>query len=401
MALISAATRSSDPIRVASRLLRDRGRMVVVGDVGMDLERGPFYNKEIEFTLSRSYGPGRYDPIYEEGGIDYPVGYVRWTEGRNLESVLDLIAAGSLELDRLVSEEVPVDGAPEAFERILEGRSGMGTLLRYEATDEPVRTLALASAPPVSGKVGVLLVGAGWFARTHHLPNLASESKLSLVGVVSGTGANARQIAEKEGSGFAGTDLGEGLTQSGVDAVLICTRHDLHVPQAVAAIQAGKHVLIEKPLALDAAGLAAIGNALRENPVRLAVGFNRRHAPLARELASLLGDRQGPLHGTYRMNAGRLPASHWVNDPVEGGGRILGEGVHAFDFFNFLTGSNPVTVQASKIHSDDPDVIDDDNLTATVTYEDGSLLTLVYTTGGPKDYPRNRSRSSPRILRRN
>jgi predicted dehydrogenase len=264
----------------------------------------------------------------------------------------------------------------------------MGTLLGYEATGEPVRTLSLKTVPSVSGQVGVLLVGAGWFARTHHLPNLASESKLGLVGVVSGTGANARQIAEKEGAGFAGTDLDEGLARPEVDAVLICTRHNLHVPQAVAAIRAGKHVLIEKPLALDAAGLAAIAKALRENPVRLAVGFNRRHAPLARELAALFRDRQGPLHGTFRMNAGRLPASHWVNDPVEGGGRIRGEGVHAFDFFNFLTGSNPMTVQASKIHSDDPDVIDDDNLTATVTYEDGSLLTLVYTTDGPRDYPK-------------
>ena len=386
--LVCAATKSSEPVRTASRLLRDRGRLVVVGDVGLELERGPFYAKELDFTLSRSYGPGRYDPLYEEGGVDYPVGYVRWTEGRNLDAVLGLVRDGKLRVEELISEEIALEEAPAAYRRIVQGGTGLGTLLRYASGAEPERTVTLPAAKPAPGRPGVLLVGAGYFARAFHLPNLAADSRLELVGVVSGTGANARQAAEKYGASFAGTDFTEGIRQPGVDVVLIATRHDLHVPLAVAAVEADKHVLVEKPLALDAEGLRRIAAALREHPVRLAVGFNRRHAPLARELKRMLDGRTGPLHGVYRMNAGRLPRDHWVNDPTQGGGRILGEGCHVFDFFDFLTGSDPETVQASRVRSPDPEVIDDDNLTATVTYADGSVLTLLYTTQGPKGYPK-------------
>lgn len=388
MALVCAATPSSDPVRAAARMLRDRARLVVVGDVGLDLERGPLYMKELDFTLSRSYGPGRYDPTYEEGGLDYPAGYVRWTEGRNLQAVLDLLADGRLNVDRLVTEEVALDEAPAAYERILSGGKALGTLLRYAPAASTGRLQELAASGTRRETVGVALVGAGWFARTFHVPNLVRNPALSLAGVVSGTGANARQMAEKHGAAFAGTDLGEALAREDVDAVLLCTRHHLHVPQTVAAIEAGKDVLVEKPLALDAEGLRAIAAALRARPVRLAVGFNRRFAPLAEELRRLVVARSGPLHGVYTMNAGRLPRDHWVNDPVEGGGRLLGEAVHAFDFLNFLAGSRPVSVSAAKIHSPDPAVIDDDNLTATVRYEDGSVLSVLYTTAGPKDVPK-------------
>ncbi len=388
LAVVCAATSSSDPVRNAARLLRDRGRMVVVGDVGLELERGPFYARELDFTLSRSYGPGRYDPLYEEGGLDYPVGYVRWTEGRNLGAVLELVRAGKLRVEPLIGEEVPVEDAAAAYERILAGSASLGTLLRYQSIGAPARTLSLPGARAAEGTVGVLVAGAGYFARAFHLPNLAATGGLRLAGVVSGTGANAKQAAEKYGGAFAATDYAEAVARPGVDAVLIATRHHLHVPQAVAAIGLGKHVLVEKPLALDAGGLRALAEALRAHPVRLAVGFNRRFAPLAVELKKLLEGRQGPIHGVYRMNAGRLPRAHWVNDPAEGGGRIVGEACHVFDFFNFLTGSEPETVRADRLRSPDPDVIDDDNLTATVSYADGSLLTLLYDTAGPKGWPK-------------
>lgn len=388
LALVCAATASSAPVETAARLVRDRARLVVVGDVGLELSRGPFYAKELDLTLSRSYGPGRYDPAYEEGGVDYPVGYVRWTEGRNLSAVLECLERGEVRVDGLVGEETAMEEAPAAYERILEG-GGLGTVLVYTGDDAPARTVRLGDAPPARGDVlGVLVVGAGYFARTYHLPHLEAEPGFAVAGVVSGTGAGARHAAEKVGAGFCGTDLEEGLAQPGVDVVLIATRHHLHVPQTLAAVAAGKHVLVEKPPVLDADGLRAVAGALRDRPVRYAAGFNRRHAPLAAHLKGLLQGRTGPLHGVYRMNAGRLPAGHWVNDPVEGGGRILGEGCHAFDWFNFLTGAVPETVQASRVRSKDAAVVDDDNLTATVTYDDGSVLTLLYTTAGPRDHPK-------------
>jgi predicted dehydrogenase/threonine dehydrogenase-like Zn-dependent dehydrogenase len=386
LVIVAAATGSSDPVRTASRLLRDRGRVVVVGDVGLDLERGPFYMKEIDFSISRSYGPGRYDPVYEEGGVDYPVGYVRWTEGRNLEAVIDLIARGRLSVEPLITEEVTLDAAPTVLRRIAEGGGGMGTLLRYEEKPPQPKTISL-KAPAVSGQAGVLAVGAGWFLRTHRLPALLQSGGLRLAGVVSANGASARQLSEKNSGSFAGTDLDEALQRPEVDAVLIATRHRLHVPQALAAIHAGKHVLVEKPLAVDAEGLRALAAALRKHPVRLAVGFNRRHAPLAKELRGLLSQRAGPLHGTYRMNAGRLPPGHWINDPDEGG-RIVGEACHAFDFVNFLVGADPVAVQAMSLRSPDRTVHDDDNLSATVSYADGSLMTVLYSTAGADKFPK-------------
>jgi len=386
LVIIAAATGSSDPIRTASRLLRDRGRVIVVGDVGLELERGPFYMKELDFSISRSYGPGRYDPVYEEGGVDYPVGYVRWTEGRNLDAVIDLIARGRLSVEPLISEEVALDGAPTVLRRIAEGSGGMGTLLRYEEKPPQPKIISL-EAPVVTGKAGVLAVGAGWFLRTHRLPALAQSERLRLAGVVSANGASARQLSEKNGGSFAGTDLDEALQRSEVDAALIATRHRLHVPQALAAIEAGKHVLVEKPLAIDAAGLRALADALRRHPVRLSVGFNRRHAPLAKELRALFAQRTSPLHGTYRMNAGRLPHEHWINDPEEGG-RIIGEACHAFDFVNFLVGTDPVAVQAMSLRSPDRTVHDDDNLSATVSYADGSLFTVLYSTAGPDKFPK-------------
>jgi predicted dehydrogenase/threonine dehydrogenase-like Zn-dependent dehydrogenase len=387
LVLLTAATPSSEPVRTAAALLRDRGRLVVVGDVGLDLDRGPFYLKEIDFTISRSYGPGRYDPLYEEAGIDYPVGYVRWTEGRNLEAVIDLLARGRLSLEPLITEEVELEQAAAALRRISEGSGGMGTLLRYAARPERHPTLLTLDAAPVAGKAGVLVVGAGWFVRTHRLPALAGNEHLRLAGVVSANGASARQLSEKSGGGFAGTDLEEALARPEVDAVLIATRHRLHVPQALAAIRSGKHVLIEKPLAIDAEGLRALAAALREHPVRLAVGFNRRHAPLGRDLRRLCAERQGPLHGTYRMNAGRLPPQHWINDPEEGG-RVAGEACHAFDFANYLVGADPVAVQGMRVRSGDRAVHEDDNVTATVRYADGSLFTVLYSTAGPEKFPK-------------
>jgi predicted dehydrogenase/threonine dehydrogenase-like Zn-dependent dehydrogenase len=389
LVLLTAATASSEPVRLASRLLRDRGRIVVVGDVGLELERGPFYMKELDFSISRSYGPGRYDPSYEEGGVDYPVGFVRWTEGRNLEAAAEFLAAGRLRVADLVSEELPLDEAPAALRRIAEGGGSLGTLIRYPAGEErspAPATLNLRTAPPVSEKVGVLLVGTGWFARNHRLPALRSCESLRLAGVVSATGTSARQLAEKGGGTFATTSYEEGLARPEVEAVILATRHNLHVPQAVAAIRAGKHVLVEKPLALDVEGLRSVARALREHPVRFAVGFNRRHAPLAAALRDLLAGRSAPIHGVYRMHAGRLPREHWVNDPVVGGGRLLGEACHAFDFLNFLTGSPPVSVHATRIRSGDAAVKDDDNVTATVSYADGSVLSVLYTTAGPEGF---------------
>jgi predicted dehydrogenase len=391
-------------------ITRKKGRVVVVGAVGLGLKRAPFYEKEIDFLISCSYGPGRYDEQYEEKGLDYPYAYVRWTENRNMQEYLRLIAEGQVDVEAVLEREYRIDEAPQAYEtlRAAEERP-LGVLLSYgldeeDRADKLTTKVTLQPFKP-SGKINVALAGAGGFAKSMHLPNLQKLSDLyHLRAIVSGTGSNAKVTAERFGADYATTDYDEVLADETVDMVMICTRHNLHAQQTIAALKAGKHVFCEKPLALDEQELDAIlacyGLSLADfesgdlQPATcnlqpaLMVGFNRRFSPAARRAKEILEDRQSPLMILYRVNAGYLPPDHWTQTE-EGGGRIIGEACHMLDLFQYLVSPAQVTeVTSMTIDAQAEHVSPTDNVAATMKYDDGSVATLLYTALGAKDLPK-------------
>ena len=396
--IITAATSSDAVVSTAFRMCRKKGRVVLVGDVGLHLNRADFYVKELDFFISSSYGPGRYDRRYEEEGLDYPVGYVRWTENRNMGEYLRLLAEDRVRVGPLVSATHPVGDAPAAYEAIRAGDSKpLMVLLTYprnEGETAPerlvVNPLATRARP---GRLRVALVGAGGFAKGMHLPNLrALSSEYHLHAIVSRTGHNAASTAWQFGAAYATTEYGRVLEDSDVDVVLIATRHHLHASMVLEALRSGKHVLVEKPLALDRAELddiTAFYAALSPDASTplLLTGFNRRFSPFATRAAEILRGRTGPLLATYRMNAGYLPLDHWVHGP-EGGGRNRGEACHIYDLFTFLTGSRVTAVHATALRPRTGHYSRTDNFVATVRFDDGSITSLTYTALGSREHPK-------------
>lgn len=381
--ILCAATASSQPTNEAFKMCRERGRVVMVGAMGMELERPDFYNRELDFVISRSTGPGRYDRDYEERGVDYPIGFVRWTEQRNMEAFLQLVADGKLDLDSLISSEYPVEQAAEAYEAVQKG--ALGVLLTYgdadKVVDERPQVVTRATRPS-QGKIGVAVVGAGNFARGFHIPNLQANHAFQIEAVVSG-GASAAQVAEKAGARLATTDLAAALADPAVDAVVISTRHHLHAEQAIAAAEAGKHIFVEKPLSLTVANAEAILQAAAKHNVLLTIGFNRRLAPTALALKRALKGIPSPKMLVFRVNAGPLPPAHWLNDRAEGGGRLLGEGVHFIDFLCGMLDADPVTVGAQGS-------ADGQNFVVTLRFPDDSLGTVIYAAQGDPGFAKER-----------
>jgi predicted dehydrogenase len=395
--ILTAATASHEPINLAMRLARRKGRVVVVGDVGLHAERQEMYRKELDLLMSTSYGPGRYDPLYEEDGVDYPFGYVRWTENRNMAAYLDLVATGRVRLEGLIPAPMPLADAARAYETLREGDGPLTVLLenRRPAGSEPLaRRVALPRpSSPSAGRIRVAVIGAGSFAKGTHLPNLkALADRFEVRAIVSRTGTSALAAARQYGAAVAATDYREVLADPDIDAVLICTRHDLHAVQAAEALRAGKHVFLEKPMAIDREQLALLAGTLRELteaggcPAFL-MGFNRRFSPHAVRMREALAGRVHPLMARYRMNAGPLPADHWTRGP-EGGGRAVGEACHILDLFGFLAGAPASAVSATAIRSAARDCPSEDNFVATLTYADGSVCTLLYTALGPQGFPK-------------
>jgi predicted dehydrogenase/threonine dehydrogenase-like Zn-dependent dehydrogenase len=393
--LITAATSSNAPVQLAARLARDRARIVMVGVTGMQIPRKPYYEKELTFIVSRSYGPGRYDRQYEEHGSDYPIGYVRWTENRNLEAFLDLVAARGVRPEVCTTHRFPIAEAEAAFELILTNREPyLGVVLTYpsEADGSTAETNKILLRPPADRKpidnVGVSFVGAGSFARSVHLPNLAKLAAVKLPavelrGIVDGSGIAARSAGRKFGFAFCASDETEILGDPETDVIFIATPHSQHAQGVCRALEAGKSVFVEKPLAISLDQLRQICETLQSHPGHLMVGFNRRFAPLAAELKRFVSGR-GPLAITYRCNAGPVAADHWISDPAEGG-RIIGEACHFFDFFAYLTDASPETVFAAA-----PSSCSADDALITVTYADGSVCHLLYTAQGPGSFGKER-----------
>ena len=405
--IITAAHASSDIVATAFKMCRRKGRVVLVGDVGLDLRREDIYIKELDFRVSTSYGPGRYDTHYEEDGLDYPIGYVRWTENRNMAAYLGQLASGNVQVAPLVAQTYPLHEAPDAYRRLNTGDTGgdkpLAVLLAYDepdanesvdASNRAARSTVVVNPkakPAGQGQVRLTVVGAGSFARGVHLPNLqALSERYHLQAIVSRSGHNASETARQFGASRSATDYEAILAADDVDAVLICTRHNQHAEMALAALQAGKHVLVEKPTALAREEmdrlLAFYENGGGDKPI-LMTGYNRRFSPCIRRARGIIEKREAPLVINYRMNAGFLPPDHWTHGP-QGGGRNLGEACHLYDLFLALTGARPIEVSAHTIRPSSEHDRADDNFVAILTFDDGSLATLTYTALGSTQFPK-------------
>lgn len=386
--IVAAATTSNDVVSQAFRMCRRKGRVVLVGDVGLDLDRADMYAKELDLRMSCSYGPGRYDSRFEDEGVDYPYAYVRWTETRNMAEYLRLIEIGAVKVEPLIRARFPIERVEEAY-AALEGK-GSGpslSLFEYSAfTPLPVHSVVtVGNAILHDGRIRLAVIGAGNFFKGAHLPVLRGMAdQLSIRAVVSRTGHNAKAMANQCNAEYATTDLEKVLQDPDVDALLIATRHHLHGEMALRALAAGKHVLVEKPLALTHEDLDAIehfyASGNQAKPL-LMTGFNRRFSPYAEKLAELLAARSGPMLITYRMNAGHIAADHWVHG-LEGGGRNLGEACHIYNLFLALTGAAPTRVEAVAVAPANAYFRGGDNFVATIRFSDGSVGTLAFTALG-------------------
>ena len=393
--LLTAATQSDEPVELAGEISRLRGRVVAVGLVGMNVPRQSYFRRELTLRVSMSYGPGRYDPEYEERGHDYPLPYVRWTEGRNLEAFLDLVAAGAVKTAPLVTHRFPVEEGERAY-RLISGDAGepyLGILINYD----PARELERDVRNPVpnlkaelsASRVRVGMVGAGDYARRMLLPHLRAEG-VEFASIATASGVTARDVGTRYGFARFVSGADGVLADESVSLVVIATRHDSHAGLARRALERGADVFVEKPLALNDGELDALLEAAARSRGRLTVGFNRRFSPHARQAREFFADGRAPLSILYRVNAGRVPRSHWTQDAREGGGRVRGEVCHFVDFMQYLTGSRVVRVYAEPVASEDREAVDDDSIFVTLRFADGSNGSIAYLAEGDRALPKER-----------
>jgi predicted dehydrogenase/threonine dehydrogenase-like Zn-dependent dehydrogenase len=390
-ALVTASADSAAPIQLSAALCRQKGRVVVVGAMPLELDRRTFYDKELELRLSMSYGPGRYDRRYEEQGLDYPLPYVRWTENRNLQAFLALARSGRIHPESLEAETVDFDRAESVYEELGSGsRRTLAVIFRYSATPDRSRSLRVVAKSPATGTgadVGVAFLGAGNYAKAVLLPALADRRDVRRISLVTATGASAGRSAERFSFARCGTDASEVLADDEVDLVFIATRHDLHAAQAIEALRAGKAVWLEKPMGLDAEQVDAVVAAARESGRLLAVGYNRRFSAHARAIRQTFQDRESPISIQYTVAAGATPTGTWINDAREGGGRIVGEVCHFVDLCTYLVGRTPDSVHATAMGRDSQQ---DDSVVATLAYPDGSVATIHYLASASSELPKER-----------
>lgn len=392
--VVTASTKSSDPITQAARMCRKRGRIVLVGVTGLELNRADFYEKELTFQVSCSYGPGRYDPAYEDGGQDYPSGFVRWTEQRNFEAVLDMLASGALDVAPLISHRVPFEKAPCAYELLSTDKSALGIVLTYDHDTEArhIRQVWLKQAPAVPEKSGrpiVAFLGAGNYASRVLIPAFKTAGA-ELHTIVSAGGTNAVVHGQRTGFASAGSDTDGVIDDPATNTVAIATRHNSHAHLAAQSLHAGKHVFVEKPLALTNDELEEVKVAHGASGKHLMVGFNRRFAPQVQTMKRLLDTVAAPKSFVMVMNAGAIPADHWTQDPAVGGGRIIGEACHYIDLMRFLAGAPIVSVQARRMGQTDSREITEDKAAILLGFADGSFGTVHYLANGGPSFPKER-----------
>ncbi len=390
---LTAGGNTNQPVEVAAELARDRARIVDIGKCRLDLPWNAYYGKELDLRFSRSYGPGRYDPNYEERGIDYPIGYVRWTERRNMECILDLLAKGELDFDALTSDVVGFDDAVAVYEKIERGElRGLGVVFEYPQNGSAIEAVTRTAQAPArlprrgrspTDRVRLGVIGCGNYATTMLLPHLKQRPDVELVEVATATSLSAANARAKFGFTRVSTDYQSLLADPEIDAVLIATRHDSHAHLVGEALRAGKAVFVEKPLAVTADQLAAVRDAVAETGNdRLMVGFNRRFAPVLTGLHDAWGGCGGPQVLNYTVNAGPLDAGSWYAQTESQGTRFAGEGGHFIDTISWWLGADPVTAHAVATPGDP------DNLLALLTYQDGSVAKIGYVTKGDPKYPK-------------
>ena len=393
--ILTAATDSNEPIEFAADACRPKGRIVLVGVVGLNIPRAPFFLKELEFTVSSSLGPGRSDPQYEDKGIDYPIGHARWTAQRNMMAVLDLMAAGKLPVEKLTTHTYPINRASEAYDLIFARTEPfLGVVIEYGDPQPPRRVVRLsaAGAAASSGKLGVSMIGAGNFVRLVMLPSLNKMSGIEWRGICTAKGISAEAAGNRFGFQFASTTINEIWKDGGTNAVFIGTRHNLHAELVVAALRAGKNVFVEKPLCITEAQLAEIDACISELGPRcpiLAVGFNRRFSLGVEKIKSFTGSAS-PLNVAYRFTPGPIPKTHWTQDIEVGGGRIVGEACHAIDACVALTGSVPVKVYAESVAMTGGLDMTDDHVVITMRHSNGAVSSISYQAAGDRGFPPER-----------
>jgi predicted dehydrogenase/threonine dehydrogenase-like Zn-dependent dehydrogenase len=390
--LLTAATKSNTVINLAMDLTRAKGTVVIVGDVGLGVDRAVFYRKEIDLLMSTSYGPGRYDSTYEAEGHDYPYAYVRWTLNRNMQAYLELIASGRINVDALIDRVVTIEEAPATYDQLAKADDTLplGVLIHYtereSADPEPARVTLRGHRQSPGERINYALVGAGAFGTTMLVPQMRKRAdRYFLRGVVSRTGTQGSNFARDNQVEILSSDLDAILRDPGFQLVVIATRHHEHADQVVRSLAAGKHVFVEKPLAISWEELERVVTAhstMTDAPLVM-VGFNRRFSPALQMLKERLAGRRSPLLIQYRLNAGYIPLDHWVHS-AQGGGRNVGEACHMYDVFRFLAGAPVRSVEASAIDPHQLPYSRSDNFAATVTYGDGTVGSLVYTALGPK-----------------
>ncbi len=392
--LITAATDSNQPVELAARVSRLKGRVIVVGMTGMDIPRQPFFSRELKLVISMSYGPGRYDPGYEERGHDYPLPYVRWTENRNIESFLQLVGDKRVNVDRLTTHRFPIAGADRAYQLI----SGdvqepyLGVVLNYDPEAEVARKVSLGAAQPArkSEKSIVLgVIGAGGYVPAMLLPHFKAEG-VEFSSIATASGISAHDVGKRFDFAYAVSSADEVLDDERVNLVLVGTRHDLHAELARKALERNKHVFVEKPLALNDAELDSVLDAASSSSGQLMVGFNRRFSPLAQRAKEFFANRDTPLSMLYRVNAGRIPKEHWTQNAEEGGGRIVGEVCHFIDLIQYLAGAPPVFVFAEAVSAKSSKIVDADSVVVTLRFADGSNGSIAYLSEGDKALAKER-----------
>lgn len=390
--LIAAATSSNEPVELAGEISRLKGRVVAVGMVGMNVPRNVYYRRELTLKVSLSYGPGRLDPDYEERGHDYPVAYVRWTEGRNIEAFLDLLAAGRLDVKPLVTHRFSIEDAPRAYQ-LISGNTHeeyLAVLLTYDTEREVSRRIenqSVVKKATAPGRVRVGLIGAGSYAQKVLLPNFKAAGA-EFCSIASASGVSARDVGTKFGFARFLSNAQSVIDDVDANLIVIATRHGSHAELVRLGLERGKHVFVEKPLALNDAELDDVLEAAARSEGQLLVGFNRRFSPLAARAQVFFANRQSPLAIVYRVNAGRIPREHWTQDARDGGGRIIGEVCHFIDLMQFLTGAAPKGVYAESVAGDKGDAISEDSVFITLQFDDGSNGVIAYLAEGDSSLPK-------------